>query len=355
MLSWLGASLLAPMLATAAASGVRIDAVAQRSGRIEIVGVWPNSCIPQVQAQTSDDSGLDVLLADSGNICVQRERKFSVSIEPQDGFSPAPAVDTVRPLHLFAAAGNASRPALVGFRLLGGANYSIRPDIGFWWPDEHAIGAGSVLSIEVQDQSLGVALMSYDDASGDPIWYFGTTELSGRVAHVELTRMQYGASPFDAAQARPQPHPALAIDLHFLSTTRAQAWISRSQNGPPGIELVRMQFSRVPFSNLPQAQDWLGPWLLASSPSAHMESELPRTLVWVESIVLDENRVRLLDQSGTYALDCRHTGTSEDSPAQQCVLRDRDNTVLARFAEVGLQRLDGVRADGSPVILVRAH
>lgn len=346
---------MAPLLVIAASNGARVDSVTQAAGSMQIVGTWPNSCMPQVEAQNSDGSSLDVLLADSGNICTARERPFRITVDQQESFSPAPPAGAVRTLHVFAAPGSDPQPALVGFRLLGGDQRAMRPDDGFWWPTDAAVGGGSVLSIEVQDEAMGVALMSYDDASGDPVWYFGTTEINGSVAHVDLTRMQYGASPFGAARAQPQPQQAFAIDLQFLSATRVKAWISRPRDGMAGMELVTMDFARVPFSNLPQAQDWLGPWLLASTTSNEMGSTLPRMLVWTQSTVLDAHRVRLQDDSGTYALECRHIGISEDSPAQQCVLLDHNRTVLARFDQVALHRLDGVRADGNPVILVRAH
>ncbi|HET6631860.1 MAG TPA: hypothetical protein VFG73_04040 [Rhodanobacteraceae bacterium] len=343
-----GALALLAAAASAAAADVQIDASRTGADGTTITGTWPNACTPVVSGR----SGNDVLLGSANGLCGPESHAFSLTLPAPLPFSPVPPKDRLQPLHIYAAATPDAKAQLVGFRLLGGRDTPSHPDAGFWWPVDTRSSNGSVLGIELQQDALGVSLMSYDDASGAPVWYFGTGQLHGSVAHVELLRMDRGSSPFAESQTAPQAQPSMSIDLAFSSDTSARAWLSRSDVGG-GIDLVAMDIARVPFSPLPQQQSWLGSWLVAASAAPDGQLALPDTLVWTRSDATDAGHMRLADASGDYALDCLHAANDETAPAQRCVLRDASGAIVVTFAHVGFDRLDGHTIDGRPVALIR--
>lgn len=350
-------TLVLPLAGGAHAAGVHISAVQTLNSRTTISGTWPNACTPVVQVRTATASRTDVLLGSGHDLCAPNPHAFSVTLEPQPPFSPAPLPDRVRPLQIFSAVAPSAPSQLVAFRLLGGRATQSHPDAGFWWPESDTTSSGTVLSMELQGNALGLALMTFDDATGTPVWYFGTTQLHGSVAHVDLVRMDGGSSPFANRQVAPQAHHSLAMDLAFASDTRARAYLSHA-NAQGGIDVVAMTISRVPFTSLPQQQAWLGTWLVAgaapaSTQSATTQPALPTSFNWASSSALDASHIRLIDASGNYALDCQYDTEEENAPAQYCRLRDADGNVIVVFDHVGFDRLDGHMQDGSPVILVR--
>lgn len=344
------------VVAAAKPAGMHINALHTINSNTTISGIWPNACTPAIQASTTTDSGTDVLLGSGYDLCAPNAHAFSVTLPAEIPFSPAPMPDRVRPLQVFSAVTPSASPQLVAFRLLGGRDTLSHPDAGFWWPESDATSSGTVLSMELQGDALGVSLMTFDDATGAPVWYFGTSQLHGSVVHVDLVRMNGGSSPFANQQIAPQAQQSLALDLAFASDTRARAYLSHS-NAQGGIDVVAMTISRVPFTALPQQQDWLGTWLVAGGArgptSESSQPTLPGTFNWASSNTLDATHVRLIEANGNYALDCQHDTDDENAPAQYCRLRDADGNIIVVFDHVGFDRLDGHRKDGSPVILIR--
>lgn len=350
--------LLLPLAAPAQMTGVRINTVHTADSRTIISGIWPNACAPSIQTHTVTTTRTDVLLGSGHDLCALNPHAFSVTLPVEIPFSPAPLPDRVRPLRVFSAVTPSAAPQLVAFRLLGGRDTPSHPDAGFWWPENDTTSSGTVLSMELQDNALGVSLMTFDDGTGAPVWYFGTSQLQGSVAHVDLVRMEGGNSPFANQQSAPQAQHSLAMDLAFASDTRARAYLSHS-DAQGGIDVVAMTISRVPFTSLPQQQSWLGTWLVAGDARSSTQAAVPRStdlpasFNWTGSSTLDATHVRLLDASGNYALDCQHDAENENAPAQFCRLRDANGNIIVVFDHVDFDRLDGHTEDGNPVILVR--
>ncbi|MDN5924551.1 MAG: hypothetical protein L0H70_06075 [Xanthomonadales bacterium] len=346
------AALLLPLVAGAQPNAVRIDTVHTANNRTTISGVWPNACTPTIQSHSATLKTTEVVLGSTFDLCAPQPHPFRLTLPAELPFSPAPSPDRVRPLQIFAAASSNAPVQLVGLRVLGGRQQTSHPDAGFWWPENDTSSSGTVLSMELQGHALGVALMTYDDASGAPVWYFGTSQLQGSVAHVDLIRMQGGNSPFASRQIAPQAQHSLSLDLVFTSDTRAHIYLGRD-NPQGGLDVSAMTIARVPFSALPQRQSWLGKWLLARTENTAGALALPTSFNWTSSTTLDATHVRLVDASGSYALECQYTDNDDNASAQNCQLRDADGNTLVVFNHVGFSRLDGHTRDGSAVILVR--
>lgn len=338
--------LLAHGTAFAASPVAQVTRVTWNGASATISGIWPSTCQPQIEAVDRRGDGLGVLLGNAGTLCEPSSQPFSLELGTgaDDAFSPA--MPTGRTLQIFARNTTAGEPVLVGFRMAD-AGHPMQPEAGFWWPVEKA--AGSVLALEVQGDALGASLMTYDN-QGNPLWYFGTTRLQGDSTHIELARMEGGLSVFSGSGDRaPLPQSALGMDVRFLSATKARVVLSKPTL-LGGIELTAFEVMRVPFSESPQMRDWLGPWLVAASPDS--ANALPRQLTWTESTMPDPTHTVLHDTQSGFSLRCSHQA-GPASVAQRCALHDPDGMVVARFDQVGLDRLDGVDPGGAATILIR--
>lgn len=347
---------LLPLAVPAQEVPVRIHDISDSSNGTLIQGSWPTACQPVVRAQTRASSGgMDILLSDNADHCALGAHPFSIDISDREQFSPVIPRDQIAPIRVYAAR-DSSNPALVGFALRGGQTSNQAPDSGFWWPQGGDAGSGNVLSLELQGDTLGIALLTHDDLSGAPVWFFGTSQLHGQTAHASLTRLDDGSSPFFGMSVRPIPHPGWTIDLAFDSSTHARIWLNRPSPVNKGeLELSSMQFARRSFSSKAQKQQWHGTWLVARdtpTDSADKDRDWPNRLQFSATQTLDRQHTRLIDRNGDFALDCRHP-TAAVASAQNCTLRNAAGQTMAHFDQVGLNRLDGQDSQGHAVVLLR--
>lgn len=347
--------LVAPL---AGAQTLHVDTVTMRGDHVLVSGTWPGSCTPVLEPlRASASAGTDFLLRDPGDNCKGsggRDFRTGAVITDPAAFSPAaPAARTALPVRVLARTpGNPDR--LVGFTLHGGSG--VQPDPGFWWPQGKDARGGTVLGIEVQGTNLGVALLTYDDLSGAPVWYFGTAHLDGGPVHVGLARLDDGASPFLAPAPPPVPGRGLGLDLDFHSATEVRAWLSRPGLSAPGtLELAQLHFTRRSFSDLPAQAHWRGRWLLAreQTPLSSTGGTWPPQLDFDAAPQLDDTHFELDTRDGEHRLSCSRA--SAEHLAARCTLRRADGSLMARFHQVGLDRLDGSDPDGGRVVLLRAR
>lgn len=350
--------LLLPLAAPAQDAPVRIQGISKSAQGTLIQGSWPSACQPAIRSwRRATSGGMDVVLADNASHCVLGSHPFSIELSETEQFSPVPPAGQITPVRVFSARDD-SAPSLVGFALHGGQSHDQAPDSGFWWPQDDDDGSGNVLSLELQGDTLGIALLSHDDLSGAPVWYFGTSHLTGQTVHAELTRLDGGSSPFFGMHVQPIPQPGWTIDIAFASSTRAQIWLSRPSPVHRGeLDLASMQFARRSFSKEAQTQQWRGTWLVArdAAPDDDGASTVwPARLDFTADQTLDKQHARLIGRDGEFALDCRFSAEDAGS-AQNCTLRDAAGLPLAKFDQVGLDRLDGHDMQGHTVILLRAR
>lgn len=337
-------------------SGLPLPEGTGQTGDFFISGMWPDSCEPAIRNVRHDAAGgLDVVLESGVGACAPLPHPFRVALPVADGFSPARPADDVVPVRVYAHRDQVGTE-LLGFTLRGGKTKNLAPDSGFWWPQGENAASGNVLSLELQGRTVGIALLAHDDLSGQPVWFFGTSSLTGRTVHARLSRLDNGSSPFFGIAVQPVPHPGWTIDIAFESGTRARVWLSRPSPVQDGsLELAELGFARRSFQEQAQGERWLGSWLVARDLAPGQDNtagSIPRRLDFASSQQLDRRHTRLIDAGGDFALDCTH-GIQHTDTAQGCVLRDAAGNLLARFDEVGLQRLDGQDAQGRDIVLLR--
>ncbi len=346
---------LLPLALPAQDAPVRIRDINENADGTRITGTWPTACQPALRTWSHSSTGrMDILLADNASHCALGAHPFSLEVSEREQFSPMLPTDKVRPVHVFAARGN-DKPELVGFALRSQQAPAISPDSGFWWPQGADDGSGNVLSLELQGDTLGIALLSHDDISGAPVWYFGTSHLQGQTAHASLSRLDDGSSPFFGMHVQPIPQPGVTVDIAFSSSTSARVWLSRPNPLRPGkLDLAAMRFARRSFSQHEQPQQWQGTWLVArdATEDSAAADAWPSRLDFSASQQISKHHVRLIGSEGDFALDCSNA-SDDNSTAQQCILHDAAGNTMARFDQVGLDRLDGRDRQGHTVVLLR--
>ncbi len=346
--------LLLPL--AAAAQDIRIHAIDTTGATVRLQGIWPSACEPQIAQRYRDANGATVIVLDDIAPCPPAPHAFTLESAPPSIFSPPPPAQAINVIRVLTedAAGT---PQLVGFAVTGSGTTDTAPHSGFWWPTSEADGSGNVLSIEVQDGTLGVAWLSHDDLSGAPVWLFGTGTLDGRRARIELSRIDNGASPFLPSLGQPRPQHAATLDLVFDSATHAHAWLSRRNPVQPGVlEVATVAFERRPFSHAGRTTRWQGRWLVARDVPADalLADLLPATLTfdagkWTNTPL----RMRVTGQEG-FVLLCRYARQGATS-ADSCTLQDASGRPVARFDDIGLQRMDGIDRNGDEIVLLRAN
>ena len=213
--------LLALATAGAAESGAvgsyAIDApAAQRDDlKLSVTGAWATQCPPTLENVTLDGADLRIDARSVLGLCTRQATPFSIEVDPALALNQANLAAGVYHVSFFAADGAQAAPKLRAFALLdrsapGAA--AVIPETGFWWSAENGADR-TLLSIELQNAQLSVALMSYD-RFGQPQWHFGAAAYDGHVAHVPLLRLQGGSDLFaasGAARARGESTLALAL------------------------------------------------------------------------------------------------------------------------------------------------
>lgn len=316
-----------------------------------VEGVWPNSCLPEVVRTSLEGSNIDILLRGSSRSCSDVASPLRLKVNParESGMRQfALGTFQVR-LHLLQADGS-SLP--IGFRLLqsGWDDTLSRPESGFWWSVSstapEALLAGSGLSIEQQGKNLAVTLLSYE--AGAPVWYFGSAQMPGNIAHVPLLRMVGGDEPFATPNGGPRAEPGLSLNLQFLGPAHAQAWLVRARPGADrGLDIQALNLLRLPFETERNGAAWRGEWVLVVG-----EARQARILDLADLVTADAESFGLSDRADGSTLQCRLEDIGGHPTPAFCSLADGER-VLADFDHVGLDRLSGLDPDGNPVRLVR--
>lgn len=324
---------------------------AARPRQLAISGVWPDSCTPRFLKAGRE--GWDVMLHFHVPVknCREQPAAFDVPVEVRTAFGGIDVPVGVYRVHVMAAHGDGPQ-RLIGFRLLDIGTRAVLPESGFWWsrastPDSALLSGGGV-GLEVQGGRLAASLLAFS-ADGTPTWYFGSASLQGRTAQIPLIRLLNGGGT--ASTDRPasvEGGPLLAIE--FDTASSAQAWLVGAESGAAGAPLLvrRLPLRRAIFDPGTTGSSWTGSWVLVSGDESRV-IDLPE---------LQVGSSREFSLSGAAwpapgpRLACRFHGAASSAEIDGCELRE-NGVMLARFGDIGVDRLMGESADGRPVQLLR--
>ncbi len=316
-----------------------------------VEGMWPDACLPSLLRTRVVDHDIDIYLRSEIRTCAQVQTAFQLKLNlVREARLDQLGLGIYR-VRLFLAHDKGNNE-LIAFRLLrsGGDDRRSRPESGFWWsvPTANNVPAlpGNGLSIEQQGDILAVTWLSYE--SGAPTWYFGSQTMSGKIARIALSRMVGGGEAFAGPNAAPEIEPGLAINIEFLTPAHANAWLVRGQPGTArAIEVQDLNLARLPFAEGHPGKGWQGDWALIVGNSVDA-----RIIELVTLATADAETFRVSDPLGSINLQCRLDDVGGHPVASFCSLTD-GASVLADFDQVGLDRLAGQNADGTPARLVR--
>jgi len=318
---------------------------------LAIGGMWPTPCAPTFETAKLAGADLRVDARTMLGLCANQPTPFSIEVNPALALGLPELAAGIYHVSFYAANGAQAEPRLRAFSLIDTTHAAtpFTPETGFWWTTSTEHGGGrNVFSLELQGSQLSAALLSYDrDGRGN--WQFGTAQLDGRVAHIPLIQLAGGSDPLAAVSTVPRGEAGLMLDLEFHSNALATAWLSRSGSGEnAALQLQTMQLVRLPFEDAGDGSAWQGDWILLAD-----EKSPPQRLRLSRVPVQDADRFRLADAAVGVTLDCQLETQNEELPPTRCTAVRSDGSVLGRFDAVAITRMDGTRADGAAVHLVR--
>ena len=328
-----------------AAYAIRMQNAAQGTAAgwtLAIAGEWATQCPPTLENVTLDGSNLRIDARSVLGLCMHRAMPFSIELNPTLALNQSALAPGVYRVSFYAADGAQAQPKLRAFALIDRSApdaATIAPETGFWWSaNGDASGANrSVLSMEMQDHQLSVALLSYDPA-GQPVWYFGAAPFAARIAHVPLLRLAGGSDPFSPATATPHGDSALTLDLQFESGAHASAWLGRSKGNADDatVQLQPLDLVRLPLAEVADGHAWQGDWVLVDD-----RTTPPQRLHLDHFHALDAEHFQLDDNTAGSSLICTRDAAQPDLPPSSCSLRRADGAESARFDSVAIARMDG--------------
>lgn len=319
---------------------------------LSISGQWPTQCPPTLQTVALNGADLRIDARSVLDLCEHRAIPFSIQLNPALALNRAVLPPDVYHVSFFAADGAQTAPKLRAFSLIDRSavgSAPIVPETGFWWSTgaTRANADRTVLSIEAQQGQLSVALMSYDSA-GQPVWYFGTAPYEGRIANLSLLRLAGGSGPFSAVASQPHGDSMLTLDLQFLSSAHAQAWLSRP-HGDGSLELQQLDLVRLPLAEAADGQAWQGDWVLVTDGT----DAAPQRIDLNAYQALDTAHFQLADSAGDNVLFCSRDPAHPEWPPTTCSLHQVHSNSDTDFNSVAISRMDGQRHDGATVHLLR--
>ena len=318
---------------------------------LAISGEWATQCPPTLEKVALDDTDLRIDARSVLGLCTRRAMPFSIEVNPALALDRAALPAGIYHVSFYAADGAQAPPKLRAFALVdrsGAGATRIEPETGFWWAaNNNESGANrTVLSMELQNQQLSVALMSYD-AAGQPVWHFGAAPYSGRTAHVPLLRLQGGGDPFSAANSTPHGESTLTLDLQFQSGAHASAWLSRVHGDDASLQLQSLDLARLPLTQSADGSAWQGDWVLVDDASA-----TPQRIHLDHFRAIDAEHFQLEDSATGTALVCVRDAARLELPPSSCSLR-QVNGDANRFDSVAIARMDGTSGNTTAIHLLR--
>lgn len=345
----------APVMAASPDGGLRIrlasaepqSGSAAESITFELAGQAWMQCVPSLTGAAIAGSDVDVRLHWPSTACIEtRTTRFTLTANFAALTGASLPRGQVYRLRVFDQDGN-----LLAFRLFetDRSRSWPAPENGFWWPqaaDGSAmpVAIGSGVAIESQGMQLAVNAFGYGDL-GNPVWYFGGTRQNGRVASVPLVELRGGESLFSAGNSQPKAEPGPRLEIEFLSSSQARAWLVQGDRGWDR-QVRELRLGRTAFArSIDPAVQLGGRWVLVSSGESP-----PRQFDFATGWGPTGNDFRLTDPNANAELSCR-TGPAQHA-ADLCSLTV-GGAWLADFDRIGLDRLGGHGSDGAAVQLLR--
>jgi len=316
------------------------------SWSLTISGQWQTQCPPTLENIALDAHDLRIDARSVLGLCERGATPFSIELDPALALQH-PLAPGVYHVSFYAADGAQSTPKLRAFALLDRSlpnMPAITPETGFWWTSNASDANRTMLSLELQDGQLSVALLSYDE-SGHATWYFGAAAYAGHIAHLPLLRLSGGNAPFNPVSSAPHGDSALTLDLEFSSAAHAGAWLTRDSDA--GLQLQALDLVRLPLMDSADGHAWVGDWVLV----ADAVDAAPQRLHLDQFRALDAAHFELADAANGATLTCSRKPAQPEWPPGSCSLRIGEAT--ENFTSVALTRMDGQRPDRAGIHLLR--
>lgn len=334
---------------------LRIEALSDTPAtrpRLRLQGNWPTPCLPAVDDISLDGNDLRIELRSKKPLCARASVPFDIEVDLTKQLGRQwPAT----PLRVSVVTANSATGTaqLRGFALIAPQpGPRAMPSSGLWWPlpesDATNPMAGTGFSFEIQGNTIAAAVLGRT-GTGDAIWYFGTGRLRGRTTEIDLV-----AATRESADGERNITDNAVLALDFDGNGRATAWLGRYELGDnqPVLRQQVIALAHLPFAERTDGTAWQGDWVLLGATPGQPRSARQIRLSATSFIAVANYRLSGDDGS---TLSCeRDPSAPKAAPPQRCRLTDAQNTVVAEFDAIDINRLDGFAPDRTPVQLIRA-
>ncbi|MBL8299070.1 MAG: hypothetical protein JNN30_12095 [Rhodanobacteraceae bacterium] len=334
---------------------LRIEALSDTPAirpRLRLQGNWPTPCLPEIDEIQLEGNELRIGLRSRKPLCARASVPFDIEVDLTAQLGRQwPAT----PLRVSVVTANdATAPSqLRGFAVITPQpGPRAVPSSGLWWPlpsdDAANPMAGTGFSFEIQGNTIAAAVLGHT-GNGDAIWYFGTGQLRGSTTEIDLV-----AATRDGIAGERRASDDAVLTLEFDGNGRATAWLGQYERGEnqPVLRQQVIALAHLPFAERTDGAAWQGDWVLLGATPGQPRSARQLRLRAETFLAVANYAINADDGS---ILRCERDPTAPKvAPPRRCRLTDAQNTLVAEFDAIDINRLDGFAPDGTPVQLIRA-
>lgn len=327
--------------------------------RLEVTGTWPSRCVPVMDHATIHNGRFRIYAKTEGLDCPPEPTPFHLETLLGHWMYSLTAASGFYPVEFYVQTHPENPPHLYAFNVIrADRNPAVRllPENGFWWVDERGLygqaGRGSGISIDRQGDKMIVTVQSYN-SQGQPVWYFAEGALAHGVFRADYHQIAGGSPLYAVGNSPRQVQKAGHMILTFDNQRQGTLWLAPDLTHLPeqGLAVFPVSIKRyVTAASLP-TEALSGRWVLVGGNS--QGSELVLVSAQSSRKAAASGTSLEFDVSNGRRLRCR---LGVDKNPVQCLLLEKDDTELALFDDVGVDRLRGVwLASGQTLSLMRVE
>lgn len=328
----------------------RRPTVAPGLRQLEMSGIWPDRCVPQLEFQRVVDGELQLFsrtpVRGTGDpACDPEPTPFRLGAELR--------MSQVSRLALFVAGESAYE--LHAIHLLPGTDEQALGlvESGWWWAEAGGLfdsgGPGTGMTIDHQAGKVTLLTHFYAE-DGAPEWQMGAGEIRNGRLWAPLVRFRDGQTLTGSYRAPRLGDSREEVHIRFHSPITASAWLTRRSGNSLADPITARPVSLVRYAvNGPLLEEVLLGVFTLLYPD---HGQPPRQMAISRLQWSDSGQLLLLNDEGVELGRCDADRLQPERPPVVCALEPADGVAIV-LDQFGLERSAGTDLTGNPVLMIR--